>query len=308
MENKIAVIGAGNVGASVAQYLAEANLADVVLLDVVEGMPQGKALDLTEAGPIRGYNARLTGTNDYRDIAGSRMVVVTAGVVRTPGMSREDLLAKNSSILDKVVAGIQANAPQAMILVVSNPLDIMTYHTLKKSGLPKTRVFGQAGVLDSIRFRAFVAMELGVALTDTQAMVMGGHGDTMVPLPRYTAVSGIPIRELMPEDRVQALIQRTRDGGGEIVKLLKSGSAYYAPAAAAVEMVKAVIRDEKKLLPASVLLEGEYGLSDICIGVPVVLGAGGVERVIELELAEDERAALHASAATYKEILRSMGY
>jgi len=308
MENKITVIGAGNVGASVAQYLAEANLADVVLLDVVEGMPQGKALDLTEAGPIRGYNARLTGTNDYRDIAGSRMVVVTAGVARTPGMSREDLLAKNSSILDKVVAGIQANAPQAMILVVSNPLDIMTYHTLRKSGLPKTRVFGQAGVLDSIRFRAFVAMELGVALTDTQAMVMGGHGDTMVPLPRYTAVSGIPIRELMPEDRVQALIQRTRDGGGEIVRLLKSGSAYYAPAAAAVEMVKAVIRDEKKLLPASVLLEGEYGLSDICIGAPVILGSGGVERVIELELAEDERAALHASAATYKEILTSMGY
>ena len=308
MENKIAVIGAGNVGASVAQYLAEANLADVVLLDVVEGMPQGKALDLTQAGPIRGYNARLVGTNDYKDIKGCRLVVVTAGVARTPGMSREDLLAKNASILDKVVAGITANASEAMILVVSNPLDIMTYHTLKKSGLPKERVFGQAGVLDSIRFRTFVAMELGVALTDTQAMVMGGHGDTMVPLPRYTTVSGIPIGELLPKERVQALIERTRDGGGEIVKLLKSGSAYYAPAAATVEMVKAVIRDEKKLLPASVLLEGEYGLRDICIGVPVILGAGGVERVLELELAEDERGALHASAATYKEILTSMGY
>jgi malate dehydrogenase len=308
MEDKIAVIGAGNVGASVAQYLAEANVADVVLLDVVEGMPQGKALDLTEAGPIRGYNARLVGSNNYKDLAGCRMVVVTAGVARTPGMSREDLLAKNSSIMDKVVAGIKSNAPEAMILVVSNPLDIMTYDALKKSGLPKTQVFGQAGMLDSIRFRTFVAMELGVALTDTQAMVMGGHGDTMVPLPRYTTVSGIPIGELMPPERVQALIERTRKGGGEIVQLLKSGSAYYAPGAAAAEMVKAVIRDEKKLLPASVLLEGEYGLKDICIGVPVVLGAGGVEKIIELELTGEERSALHTSAATYKEILQSMGY
>jgi malate dehydrogenase len=195
-----------------------------------------------------------------------------------------------------------------MILVVSNPLDIMTYHTLKKSGLPKNRVFGQAGVLDSTRFRSFVAMELGVALTDTQAMVMGGHGDTMVPLPRYTTVSGIPIAELMPEKRVQALIERTRKGGGEIVQLLKSGSAYYAPAAAAVDMVKAVIRDEKKLLPASVLLEGQYGLEDICIGVPVVLGAGGVERIIELELSKEEQSALHESAGTYRDILKSMGY
>lgn len=308
MEKKIAVVGAGNVGASVALYLAEANLADIVLLDVVEGMPQGKALDLTEAGPIRGYNSRLVGSNDDKDLKGCDLVVVTAGVARTPGMSREDLLSKNSGILNQVVEGITAYAQAAMILVVSNPLDIMTYHTLKKSGFQKNRVFGQAGVLDSIRFRTFVAMELGVALTDTQAMVLGGHGDTMVPLPRYTTVSGIPIGELMPEERVQALIERTRKGGGEIVQLLKSGSAYYAPAAAVVEMVKAVLLDEKKLLPASVYLEGEYGLKDICIGVPVVLGGGGVEKVVELELSEAELSELHKSAATYKEILRSMGY
>jgi malate dehydrogenase len=308
MEKKIAVIGAGNVGASAALYLAEANVADIVLLDVVEGMPQGKALDLTEAGPVRGYNSRLSGSNDYKDMKGCDLVVVTAGVARTPGMSREDLLSKNSGILDKVVEGIMNNCPEALILVVSNPLDIMTYHTLKKSGLAKNRVFGQAGVLDATRFRSFVAMELGVALTDTQAMVMGGHGDTMVPLPRYTTVSGIPIAELMPAQRVKALIERTRKGGGEIVQLLKSGSAYYAPAAAVVDMVKAVIRDEKKLLPASVLLEGQYGLKDICIGVPVILGAGGVEKVIELELNEEELAALHNSAETYREILKSMGY
>jgi malate dehydrogenase len=248
------------------------------------------------------------GSNDYRDLQGSNLVVVTAGVARTPGMSREDLLSRNSGILDKVVEGITNNCPDAMILVVSNPLDIMTYHTLKRSELPKNRVFGQAGVLDSTRFRSFVAMELGVALTDTQAMVMGGHGDTMVPLPRYTTVSGIPIAELMPAERVQALIERTRKGGGEIVQLLKSGSAYYAPAAATAEMVKAVILDQKKLLPASVYLEGQFGLKDICIGVPVILGAGGVEKIIELELAEAELAALHKSAATYKEILKSMGY
>jgi malate dehydrogenase len=308
VEKKIAVIGAGNVGASAALYLAEANVADIALLDVVQGMPQGKALDLTEAGPVRGYNGRLTGSNDYEDLKGCDLVVVTAGVARTPGMSREDLLSKNSGILDKVVEGIVGNCPETMILVVSNPLDIMTYHTLKKSGFPKNRVFGQAGVLDSTRFRSFVAMELGVALTDTQAMVMGGHGDTMVPLPRYTTVSGIPIAELMPQERVQALIERTRKGGGEIVQLLKSGSAYYAPAAATVDMVKAVIRDEKKLLPASVLLEGQYGLENICIGVPVVLGAGGVEKIIELELGKEELAALHKSAETYREILRSMGY
>jgi malate dehydrogenase len=308
MEKKIAVIGAGNVGASAALYLAEANIADIVLLDVVEGMPQGKALDLTEAGPVRGYNSRLTGSNDYKDLKSCDLVVVTAGVARTPGMSREDLLSKNSGILDKVVDGIMGNCPETMILVVSNPLDIMTYHTLKKSRLAKNRVFGQAGVLDSTRFRSFVSMELGVALTDTQAMVMGGHGDTMVPLPRYTTVAGIPIAELMPEERVQALIERTRKGGGEIVQLLKSGSAYYAPGAATVDMVKAVIRDEKKLLPASVLLDGQYGLKDICIGVPVVLGAGGVEKIIELDLGKEELAALHKSAETYREILKSMGY
>jgi malate dehydrogenase len=308
MNKKIAVIGAGNVGASVAQYLAEANLADIVLVDIIEGMPQGKALDLTQAGPVRGYNARVTGTNDMSEIKGADIVVMTAGLARKPGMSREDLLNKNAEIIGGVADNVAKYAPDCFFIMVSNPLDIMTYHAFKKTGFPKNRVFGQAGVLDSIRFRTFVAMELGVAPADTQAMVLGGHGDTMVPLPRYTTVAGIPISELISKDRIDAIAERTRGGGGEIVKLLKTGSAYYAPAAATVDMVRSVFCDEKKVLPASAYLEGEYGIKDLYIGVPVVLGANGVEKVIELKLDKDESAALKKSAETYKEFLNIIGY
>jgi malate dehydrogenase len=308
MNKKIAVIGAGNVGASVAQYLAEANFADVVMVDIIEGLPQGKALDLTEAGPIRGYNCRVTGSNDIAAIEGADMVIMTAGLARKPGMSREDLLNKNAEIIGGVAEGVKKHAPNCFFLMVSNPLDIMTYHAFKITGFPKNRVFGQAGVLDSIRFRTFVAMELNVAVTDTQAMVLGGHGDTMVPLPRYTTVAGIPIGELIPKDRIDAIAARTRGGGGEIVKLLKTGSAYYAPAGAVVDMARAVLLDEKKILPASAYLQGEYGIKDLYIGVPVVLGANGVEKIVELELDKDELGMLQNSAETYKEFIKIIGY
>ncbi len=308
MNKKIAVIGAGNVGASVAQYLAEANFADVVMIDIVEGLPQGKALDLTEAGPIRGYNCRVTGSNDIAAVEGADMVIMTAGLARKPGMTREDLLNKNAEIIGGVAEGVKKHAPDSFFLMVSNPLDIMTYHAFKITGFPKNRVFGQAGVLDSIRFRTFVAMELNVAVTDTQAMVLGGHGDTMVPLPRYTTVAGIPIGELIPKDRIDAISDRTRGGGGEIVKLLKTGSAYYAPAGATVDMARAVLLDEKKVLPASAYLEGEYGIKDLYIGVPVVLGANGVEKVVELKLDKDELGMLQNSAETYKEFIKIIGY
>jgi malate dehydrogenase len=308
MNRKVVVVGAGNVGASVSQYLLEERIADVVLLDVVPDMPQGKALDLLEAGPPRGYSCRIVGTNDYGDMSGAELVVITAGLARKPGMSREDLLQKNAGIMTDVVQNIAEHCPEAFVVVVSNPLDVMTYHALKVSGFPKQRLFGQAGVLDASRFKTFVAMELGVAATDVQAMVLGGHGDTMVPLPRYTCVSGIPLSELMSDSDIQAIVERTRKGGGEIVALLKTGSAYYAPAASAVDMVRAVLGDEKRLVPASTLLEGEYGLSDICIGVPVRLGAAGIESIIELELSEEESAALAQSADTYREQLEILGY
>jgi malate dehydrogenase len=308
MNKKIAVIGAGHVGATCAVYLAEANFADVVLVDILEGIPQGKGLDLTQAGPVRGYNAMVTGTNQMKDIKGADIVIMTAGLPRKPGMSREDLLTKNADIVGSVAGQIKKFAPKSTVLVVSNPLDLMTYHMQKVTGFPKNRVLGQAGVLDSIRLRAFVAMELGVAMTDTQAMVLGGHGDTMVPLPRYTTVAGIPIGELISKDRIKAISQRTAVGGGEIVKLLKSGSAYYAPAAASVDMCRAIFNDEKKVLPASAYLSGQYGIKDIYIGVPVVLGAGGVEKILELKLNKGELASLQSSAKTYKQHLKIMGY
>jgi malate dehydrogenase len=308
MNRKISVIGAGNVGASCALYLAEANLADVLLVDILEGIPQGKALDLSQAGPVRGYNCRVTGTNDYGDIKGSDIVVMTAGLARKPGMTREDLLTKNAEIVGSAAENIKKYAPNAFVIVVSNPLDLMTYHMFKVTGFKSNRVFGQAGVLDSIRFRTFVAMELGVAVTDTQAMVLGGHGDTMVPLPRYTTVSGIPISELISAERIKAICDRTADGGGEIVRLLKSGSAYYAPAAASVDMVKALFSDEKRVLAASAMLSGQFGIKDIYIGVPVVIGANGIEKIIDLKLDKDELAALQKSAATYKEHLKILGY
>ncbi len=308
MNKKVAVIGAGNVGASVAQYMAEANIADVIMIDIIEGFPQGKALDMTQAGPIRNYNCMITGSNDYKDIKDSDLVVMTAGLARKPGMSREDLLAANAEIVGTAAKNIKEHAPNAYVVVVSNPLDIMTYHMWKVTGFPKNRVCGQAGILDSTRFRAFVAMELGVAMRDVQAMVMGGHGDTMVPLPRYTTVAGIPIKELIGADRIKEISERTRMGGGEIVKLLKTGSAYYAPASASVEMARSILCDEKRVVPCSCYLEGQYGIKDIYIGVPAILGANGVEKVLELDLSEEELGALKASADKYKGVLKEIGY
>ena len=306
MDKKVTVVGAGNVGAACAQYLAEGNLCDVVLVDVVEGMPQGKALDLSQAGPVRGYDVRVTGSNDYAATEGSSLVIITAGIARKPGMSREDLLNTNIQIMDLVMAGINKHCPKAMVLVVSNPLDVMTYRAWQKSGLNKNLVFGQAGVLDATRFRTFVAMELGCAMTDVQAMVLGGHGDSMVPLPRYTTLCGVPITELISKERIEAISQRTRDGGAEIVALLKSGSAYYAPAASTVKMADAVLNDRKTVVPASVYLDGQYGLKDVYVGVPVTLGKGGVEKVHVLKLDPSELAALQKSAGVYKEIIAGL--
>ena len=308
MNKKIAVIGAGNVGASTAQYLAEANIGDVIMIDIIEGMPQGKGLDLTQAGPVRGYNCMVTGSNKYADIKGADLVIMTAGLARKPGMSREDLLNMNAEIVGSAAKNIKKYAPKAYVIVVSNPLDIMTYHMRKVTGFPTNRVFGQAGILDSTRFRAFVAMELGVAMSEVQAMVMGGHGDTMVPLPRYTTVAGIPIGELIPKDRIKAISERTRFGGGEIVKLLKSGSAYYAPAAATTDMARSLLLDEKRVFPCSAYLTGQYGIKDIYIGVPIVIGGKGVERVIELKLSKKELADLQASAKKYRGVLKEIGY
>jgi malate dehydrogenase len=308
MNKKIAVIGAGNVGASVAQYLAEANLADVLMIDIIEGMPQGKGLDLTQAGPIRNFNCMVTGSNDYKDIKNSDLVIMTAGLARKPGMSREDLLNMNAEIVGTAAKNIKKFAPNAYVIVVSNPLDIMTYHMWKVTGFPHNRICGQAGILDSTRFRAFVAMELNVAMKDVQAMVMGGHGDTMVPLPRYTTVAGIPIKELIDANRIKEISERTRFGGGEIVKLLKTGSAYYAPAGATVEMARSILCDEKRVLPCSCYLNGQYGIKDIYIGVPAVLGGKGVEKVIELKLAKKEQDDLQTSAKKYKGVLKEIGY
>ncbi len=292
---KITVVGAGNVGASVAQYCAEMELGDVVLTDILEGVPQGKALDLTEAGPIRGYGTLVTGTNDYADIAGSDVVVVTAGLARKPGMTRLDLLGKNGEIITGIAENVAKHAPGSTVIVVTNPLDVMTHLMFKKLGFPASRVVGMAGCLDSARMRAFVAMELNVSMKNVDTMVLGSHGDDMVPLPQYTTVSGIPITKLLPQDRVDAIVERTRKGGGEIVALLKTGSAYYAPGASAARMVQAIVRDEKQLLPCSAYLTGQYGLDDLFLGVPVVLGKDGVEGIIELDLSTEERAALHRS-------------
>jgi malate dehydrogenase len=293
---KIACIGAGNVGASVAQYCAEMELGDVVLFDIVEGLPQGKALDLTEAGPIRGYDSVVLGTNDISEIAGSDVVVVTAGLARKPGMSRLDLLAKNGHIIGGLCKSISEYAPESVVIIVTNPLDVMAYLAFRKLGFPAQRVIGMAGCLDSARMRAFVAMELNVSGKNVDTMVLGSHGDDMVPLPQYTTVSGIPITRLLSRERIDAIVERTRKGGGEIVALLKTGSAYYAPGASAARMVQSVIRDERQLLPVAAHLNGEYGLKDLYLGVPVVLGKNGAERIIELELSEQEMSALHHSA------------
>jgi len=297
VKNRVAVIGAGNVGANTALYIAERGLADVVLIDRPEqdGMPQGKALDLQQAVPLWHKGGRLDGASDLAAVKGATVVVMTAGFPRKPGMSRSDLLKANADIIRPAAEAVKQHAPSACVVVVTNPLDVMAWLFWKTTGFPKNRVAGMAGILDSARFRAFLAMELGISATDVQAMVLGGHGDSMVPLPRYTTAGGIGVAELIPPDRLSAIIQRTRDGGAEIVKLLKTGSAYYAPAMSAVEMVEAILTDQKRLVPCSVLLEGQYGLRDLFIGVPVVLGAGGVEKVIELKLSPEETAALHKS-------------
>jgi malate dehydrogenase len=300
---KVTVIGAGNVGATTAQRIAEAGLADVVLVDIVEGLPQGKGLDLAEAAPLVGHDARIVGTNDYADTAGSDIVVVTSGLARQPGMSRDDLLAKNAGIVRSVVSAAAAASPNAILIIVTNPLDAMCHVAMEASRFPRERVLGMAGVLDSARFRTFIAQELGVSVEDTHAFVLGGHGDTMVPLPRYSTVAGIPITELLPPDRVQALSERTANGGAEVVALLKTGSAFYAPAAAVFEMVDAILLDRKRVLPCAVLLQGEYKNRGLFVGVPVILGAGGLERVLEIALSDEEQAAFDRSAAAVKELV-----
>jgi malate dehydrogenase len=302
MDKKVTVIGAGNVGATAAQRLAEKELCDVVLVDIIEGVPQGKALDLAQAAPIEKHDAHLTGANAYDATAGSNIVIITAGIPRKPGMSRDDLLATNAGIVKKVAQEVAARSPEAILIIVSNPLDAMCHVAFDASRFPKHRVIGMAGVLDSARFRAFIAMELKVSVENTHAFVLGGHGDTMVPLPRYSSVAGIPITELMSPERIEALVQRTRNGGAEIVGLLKTGSAFYAPASAAVEMAESILKDKKKVLPCAAYLQGEYGIKDLFIGVPVKLGAKGVEQVIEIKLSGEENAALQKSAAAVQEL------
>ncbi len=300
---KITVVGAGNVGASVAQYAVEKELGDVVLVDIVEGVPQGKALDLAQAGPVHGYDSRLIGANDYDETAGSDVAVITAGLARKPGMTRDDLLFKNAEIVGGVVDAIVARSPRAILVLVTNPLDAMVQLAWKRSGFPAERVIGMAGILDSARFRTFIARELDVSVENVTAFVLGGHGDTMVPLPRYSTVAGIPITELLPPDRVAALVTRTANGGAEIVNLLKSGSAYYAPAASTVEMVEAILKDKKKILPCAAYLNGQYGVQGLYVGVPVKLGRGGVEQIIEITLTAEEQAAFQRSAAAVRELV-----
>lgn len=302
MDKKVTVVGAGNVGATAAQRLAEKELCDVVLVDIIEGLPHGKALDLAEAAPIEKHDAHLTGTNDYGPSAKSDIVIITAGIPRKPGMSRDDLLSTNAKIMKSVTQEVVKQSPDAVLIIVSNPLDAMCHVAYEISGFPKNRVIGMAGVLDSARFRTFIAMELNVSVENTTAFVLGGHGDTMVPLPRYSTVAGIPITELLPQDRINALVERTANGGAEIVGLLKTGSAFYAPASAAVEMAESILKDKKKILPCATYLEGEYGYNDLFIGVPVKLGANGVEKVIEITLSDEEKAALDKSAAAVKEL------
>ena len=305
---KISVIGAGNVGATTAHWCAAAELGDVVLLDIPQtgDMPKGKALDLMQASPIVGFDSRVSGTTDYADTAASDVVVITAGVPRKPGMSRDDLLGTNAKIVGAVAAEIRRTSPEAMVIVVSNPLDAMVQRAWQVTGFPPHRVMGQAGALDTARFRTFLALELGVSVEDVSAMLLGGHGDTMVPLASCTSVGGIPVSQLLPAERLQQIVQRTRDGGAEIVNLLKTGSAYYAPAAATAEMVEAVVRDKKRLLPVAAYCDREYGVGGYYVGVPVILGAGGVERIIELQLTGGERAALKKSIDAVKSVVATM--
>jgi malate dehydrogenase len=306
MRTKVTVVGAGNVGATAAQRIAQKGYADVVLVDIIEGVPQGKALDLMESGPVEGYDVKITGSNGYDETAGSDLVVITAGLARKPGMSRDDLLLKNQEIVGGVTREIAKRSPKSILVVVSNPLDAMAQVAKSVSGFPRERVVGMAGILDSARFRTFIAMEMNVSSENVQALVLGGHGDTMVPLPRFTTVAGVPITELLTREAIDRLVKRTQGGGAEIVALLKTGSAYYAPSSAVVEMVDAILMDRKKILPCAAFLDGEYGIKGVFCGVPVVLGAGGVERILELPLNGDERGMLDRSAAAVRELVGVM--
>src|SRR5213594_4354327 len=300
---KVTIVGAGNVGATAGQRIADKQLADVVLIDIIEGVPQGKALDLAESGPIEGYDCRISGTNNYKDTANSDIVVITAGIPRKPGMSRDDLLKTNYGIVKGVTEEVVKNSPNCIIIVVSNPLDAMVQTAFKISKFPKQRVIGMAGVLDSARFRTFISMELNVSVENVHAFVLGGHGDTMVPLPRYSTVAGIPITDLLPKETIDALVTRTANGGAEIVNYLKTGSAYYAPAASAIEMVEAILKDKKKILPCAAYLDGQYKTKGLYVGVPVKLGRGGVEQVIEIKLTPEEQAAFDKSVGAVRELV-----
>ncbi|MCS6873979.1 MAG: malate dehydrogenase [Pyrinomonadaceae bacterium] len=305
--NKVTIVGAGNVGATAAHWIASKELADVVLVDIVEGVPQGKALDLSQAAPIDGFDVKVIGANSYEETSNSDVVIITAGQPRKPGMSRDDLLKVNAEIVGGVTDQVVKYSPNCFIIVVSNPLDAMTQLAWRRSGFPKNRVMGMAGVLDSARMRHFIAQELNVSVENVTAFVLGGHGDTMVPLPRYSTVAGIPVTELIPKERLDEIVKRTANGGAEIVNLLKTGSAYYAPSLAAVEMTEAILKDKKKILPCAVYLEGEYGINGLFVGVPVKLGKNGVEQIIEISLTNEERAALHKSAAAVQELVNILG-
>ena len=304
---KISVIGAGNVGATAAFLIAQKQLGDVVMIDIVDGIPQGKALDMAQTGPVEMFDANISGALSYEETAGSDVVIITSGSPRKPGMTREDLLNINAKIVADVTSNVITHSPDTILVMLTNPLDIMTYHAWKVSGFPQNRVVGQAGVLDSARFRTFVSMELDVSVEDITAMVMGGHGDTMVPLPRYTTVGGIPITQLIPEDRIEEISDRTRNGGGEIVNLLKV-SGYYAAGASLAQMAEAIVLDKKRLIPCSAYLTGQYGINDLYIGVPVKLGANGVEDILEISLEENELEALQKSSQTYREGIQMIGY
>lgn len=305
---KITIVGAGFVGATAAHWAASKELGDVVIIDILEGVPQGKGLDLFEASPVEGFNSLVTGTNDYDDTANSDVVIITAGLPRKPGMTRDDLLAKNASIVSAVTKEVATRSPNAVIIVVSNPLDAMAYTALKVSGFPKERVIGMAGVLDTARFRAFISLETGVSVEDVQAFVLGGHGDTMVPLTRYCTVGGIPLEKWVSAEKLASLVQRTRDGGAEIVNLLKTGSAFFAPAASAVQMAEAILKDQNRILPCAAYLDGEYGYRNIYLGVPVLIGAGGIKKVIEIELTAEEKTQLDYSAKAVEELVEKLTF